>query len=237
DLIVMCSHGYTGFKRWFLGSVADVVTRTAPVPVLVLRDGGQLPTDHFQNNGPLRALVTLDGSSLAEAAIEPAAQLVAALAEPSQGALHFLRIVGFPATYGHGKSQANTSIELIHRDEQEAKAYLTSLMEQLKQGSLAQLNLSLTASVTTSSDVASTIVEASESTEDSYALLALSTHGRSGWKRWVIGSITQRVLQSTRLPLFVVRPPLSAAKQEASQTQTDAGANAPGSGQSWVGLL
>jgi len=81
--------------------------------------------------------------------------------------------------------QANASMEFIHRDEQAAKAYLTSLMAHLKQGSLAPLNLALTASVTTSSDIASTIVEASESTDDGYALLALSTHGRSGWKRFV----------------------------------------------------
>src|ERR1700694_936410 len=40
DLIVMCSHGETGFKRWMLGSIAQKVARFSPVPVLVLREGG-----------------------------------------------------------------------------------------------------------------------------------------------------------------------------------------------------
>ena len=62
NLIVMCSHGYTGFKRWTLGSVADKVTRHSPIPVLVLREGGpELATAAHQ---PVRALVAVDGSSL-----------------------------------------------------------------------------------------------------------------------------------------------------------------------------
>jgi nucleotide-binding universal stress UspA family protein len=37
DVIVMSSHGRTGIKRWFLGSVAEEVTRRADVPVLLIR--------------------------------------------------------------------------------------------------------------------------------------------------------------------------------------------------------
>jgi len=36
-LIAMATHGYSGAKRWFLGSVAEKVVRTAPCPVLTLR--------------------------------------------------------------------------------------------------------------------------------------------------------------------------------------------------------
>ena len=113
DMIVLCSHGYTGFKRWFLGSVADVVSRSASVPVLILREGESLPTDMFQNGSSLRALVMVDGSPLSEAVIEPVAHLVAALASPAQGIVHFLRIVDFPVTFGHGKSQVNFSMEFV----------------------------------------------------------------------------------------------------------------------------
>ncbi len=37
DLIVMASHGRTGVRRWFLGSVAEEVVRHASVPVLLIR--------------------------------------------------------------------------------------------------------------------------------------------------------------------------------------------------------
>jgi nucleotide-binding universal stress UspA family protein len=37
DLIVMASHGRTGVRRWFLGSVAEEVLRQSSVPVLLIR--------------------------------------------------------------------------------------------------------------------------------------------------------------------------------------------------------
>jgi nucleotide-binding universal stress UspA family protein len=94
DLIMLCSHGYTGMKRWVLGSVAEKVARSAPIPVLVLREDGPAPASpHPDPTHPLRVLVTLDGSELAKAALEPAASLIAALATPAQGALHLVRVV------------------------------------------------------------------------------------------------------------------------------------------------
>jgi nucleotide-binding universal stress UspA family protein len=41
-------------------------------------------------------------------------------------------------------------------------------------------------------------------------MIAISTHGRSGLERWVMGSVTERVLGTTRLPMLIVRPPKKA---------------------------
>jgi nucleotide-binding universal stress UspA family protein len=79
DLIVLCTHGYTGFQRWMLGSVAEKVIRHAPVPVFVLREGGPGLATAVQH--PARTLVALDGSSLSEAILEPAAVLTAGLVQ------------------------------------------------------------------------------------------------------------------------------------------------------------
>ena len=237
DLIVLCSHGYTGLKRWFLGSVADVVTRSAPAPVLILRDGGPLPMETTLNGGPLRVLVPVDGSPLSEAALEPAAQLVTALAAPGQAALHLLRVVDFPDRYGHGKNQANIELEMIEQATQAAKAYLASLMEQWQKGTAGHLNLAMTASVESGSDVAGAIIDTGERTEGGCALVAMSTHGRSGWGRWVIGSITERVLHSTKLPLFVVRPQQPATQNEGTQKQEGAVTTMQSEPPTWVGLL
>jgi nucleotide-binding universal stress UspA family protein len=237
DLIVLCSHGYTGLKRWFLGSVADVVTRTAPVPVLILREGGPLPMEAALNGGTQRALVPVDGSPLSEAAIEPAAQLIAALAAPGPAALHLLRVVKFPDRYGHTKSQANIELEMIEQAVQASQAYLTSLMERLQKGTIGHLNLALSASVESGSDVAGAIIETGERTENGCGLMAMSTHGRSGWGRWVIGSITERVLHSSKLPLFVVRPQQLATQKEETREQAGAIATAQSEPPAWVGLL
>ena len=38
DIIVMCSHGFTGVTHWMMGSVAEKVARYADIPVLILRE-------------------------------------------------------------------------------------------------------------------------------------------------------------------------------------------------------
>src|SRR5215467_2074981 len=81
DLIVMSSHGETGFRRFALGSVAQYVSRHSPVPVLVLQGDESVPfiasSEAGQPSSSISALVALDGSELAEAALEPAAYVVA----------------------------------------------------------------------------------------------------------------------------------------------------------------
>ena len=91
DLVVMSSHGFTGFKRWALGSVAHKLAPHSSVPVLVLRDGGSVPTTQPQQ--PMRVFVPLDGSPLSESGLEPAAQLITALASTEQRVIHLMRVV------------------------------------------------------------------------------------------------------------------------------------------------
>ena len=92
DLIVLCSHGRTGFKHWVLGSVAYQLIHQSTIPVLVLR-AGEPTLSRAVTTRPLCALIALDGSPLAEAVLAPAANLVAGLAAPAQGALHLTQVV------------------------------------------------------------------------------------------------------------------------------------------------
>ena len=85
DLIVLCSHGRTGFTRWVLGSVAHQLVHQSAVPVLILRESESAALlSHGEAARPLCALVPLDGSQLAETALIPAAYLTAA----PRGPLH-----------------------------------------------------------------------------------------------------------------------------------------------------
>ena len=224
ELVVMCSHGDTGVKRWVLGSVAQKVARQSTVPVLVLRQGGSMPTTSYPDQlRPLRslmALVALDGSALAEAALMPAASLVMALAAPARGALQLTRVVRLPITGSERGEQSQhhypASVDL-HLKEQallEAKTYLGNLVDQLRQGPLADANLTLTWSVATGKDVADTIIKAAETGEDAGGamvyggcdLIVLATHGRGGLQRLMLGSVTERILGATKLPILIVRP-------------------------------
>lgn len=212
DLIVLCSHRYSGMRRWLLGSVAEHVARSAPVPVLLLREGGPTlvgPPPHAE--GPLRALIPLDGSARAETAIAPATRLIAALSTPGPAALHLTQVIGQlePSESGQRKWAAQM---------REAKRYLSTTVQRLREefveGSLATSKLAITWSVICDDDIATGILrvaETGEATEEvggsgNSDVIAMATHGYSGIRRWAMGSITERVLHASRLPLLIVRP-------------------------------
>ena len=204
SLIVMCSHGYTGFKRWALGSVADKVTRHSSIPVLVLREGGPEPA--VAEHQPVRALVAVDGSSLSEAVLEPASYLAAALAEATsqQGALHLLRVVDLPTSGGKFKSDAHIDTGLKAQVKHEDEEYLATLVQRLNVGDLAHLDLAITSSVEADPDIAEAIVKKSE--QEKFDFIAIATHGRGGVQKWAMGSVAGRVLHATTLPLLIMRP-------------------------------
>jgi nucleotide-binding universal stress UspA family protein len=67
-------------------------------------------------------------------------------------------------------------------------------------------------SVLKDGDVAEALIQAAEvgkgsGIQQTSDLLVLTTHGRSGIQRWVLGSVTERVLLGSTLPLFIVRTP------------------------------
>ena len=233
SLIVMCSHGYTGFKRWLLGSVADKVARHAPVPILIVREGAPLSATEAKE--PVRALVALDGSSLSEAVFDPVAYLVAGLAYTTshRGELHLLRVVDLPVGSYTGKSQIH--ITALSRDEAvlTAQEYLKSLTARLDEGGLANLDITAKTAVESDPDVAEAIIKQTES--GAVDLIAMATHGRGGMEHFVVGSITERVLHHSKLPLLIVRPSKEqAARQDAKAVEIEASEVGT---QSWVGLF
>ncbi len=212
DLIVMCSHGYSGFKRWALGSVAQKVARCSPVPVLVLREAGPHVLDRRADpQHPYRALVALDGSPLAETALVPAAQLISALAvPPTRAELHLMRVLNLRLA-----SPVEEAKEPVHSKREQAvsdaSAYLVAITARLNGGPVGKLGVEITWSVTEHVDVANTLIREAELGENNvsfeeYDLIAMATHGRTGLQRWIKGSITERILNGTKLPLLVIPP-------------------------------
>jgi nucleotide-binding universal stress UspA family protein len=214
DLVVISSHGDIGLKLWVLGSVAQKVARHSTTPILILRERETTPAEARSprpyTESPLRILVPLDGSALAKEALTPAAQLIAALASPGKAAIHLLRVIK-PQPLRGGQEDIDTIARdsILHK----AKKYLSSITEHLKEGIASQLKLTVTWSVVFDDDVASAIIRVAENSEDTEGsgvfggcdLIAISTHGRGGLQRWALGSVTERVLQGTNLPLLIVR--------------------------------
>ena len=212
DLVVMCSRGETGLKRWALGSVAQKIIRHSSAPVLVLHESaGLLSNQHPAGPRPVRILVALDGSMLAETALKPAAALSAALSAPEKGVLHLVHILPLP--------EPTSAVEAIsdarQLDLSVGRTYLRSTVEAWQEEPGQTAAPTLETSVVVHPDVAESIIRTAEdglpATEETAArdacdVIALATHGRSGLARWMMGNIAERVLDGTRLPLLVVHP-------------------------------
>ncbi len=220
DLIVMSSHGYTGLKRWALGSVSQRVARLSPIPVLILRGDSDFSEATMH---PMHVLVPLDGSPFAEAALLPAAQLCAALA-PDQATLHLVRVVQ-PVQYIEGEGQRMAE-ELDADMLQEAQGYLDRIAQHVREGNIAPGSLTITTSIVSSSDIVHTLIRAAERSEsfgdakvgDGCDIVALATHGRQGLTRLLQGSVTESIFGATRLPLFVVHAQERVATKQGNAT-------------------
>lgn len=224
DLIVMCSRGETGLKRWLLGSVAQKVARHSPIPVLILREGAEkLSGVQPEGKRAVRILVPLDEAPLAEAALLPAAQLSAALSTPMHATLHLARILPLPPVEDEERVEIAKTAKAFAL--KEATSYLQTVERQLQKGDTFNgipSNLEVTSSVVVDIDIAGRLIRMAESGEDKEGgstgepcdIIAMATHGRGGIGRWLVGSITERVLESTQLPILIVRPQKEKVEKE-----------------------
>ncbi|HEX2348384.1 MAG TPA: universal stress protein [Ktedonobacterales bacterium] len=209
DLVVMMSHGRTGLGRWMLGSVADHIAHHSPIPVLIMREGaGSSMLERADERQPLHVLVPLDGSPLAETALGCASALALALAKPGSAHVHLMLVV---APYRAMRTYMPDALLLDG-----AAAYLEKVAQRLP-SEVGDEALTVTWSIVAQGDIAHGIIAAAEMKEagetsvagESHSrcdLIAMATHGQSAVARWALGSVTERVLHGTMLPLLIVRP-------------------------------
>jgi nucleotide-binding universal stress UspA family protein len=213
ELIVMSTHGRSGIGRWLYGSVADSVLRQSAIPVLLVPPHAErpLPTDR-----QLRLLVPLDGSELAEEAIETTERLAGSL----NAELLLLSIVEPPPypLYGDGYTYIPFDQDVELRS---SRQYLQSQVDRLQ-----ARGIKVSARATTGSP-SSIVAQVARDAEVDAVMMA--THGRSGLARLVLGSVATAVLQQVNVPVLLVRP--TAMRQPVSPPsdvqEAEAGAAAP----------
>ena len=86
-----------------------------------------------------------------------------------------------------------------------AQGYLETLSARLKMDELANQDIAVKTKVESDPDVAEAIIKRTE--DGPIDLIAMATHGRGGMRHFVMGSVTERVLHHSKLPLLIVRPP------------------------------
>lgn len=186
DIIALTTHGRSGITRWVMGSVADKVLHTSLKPLLLIRAQEEPPTPA----GLKRILVPLDGSAVSEAALP----FVERLARQLRAKLLLEQIV-LPATaYAGVFIPANVSV--LEEIEAGAREYLQRIAKDAKRaGVTAEISVDI-------GYVAEAILEAAKHRKAD--LIALSTHGRSGPERWVMGSVADAVVRHAELPCLVL---------------------------------
>jgi nucleotide-binding universal stress UspA family protein len=204
DLVVMTTHGRGPLARFWLGSVADKLIRQLPVPLLLVHPGATAPDLGIE---PVlkNILVPLDGSPLAERILGPATALGGLM-----GAKYTLLRVMMPmrATRfepeGSSVTQVADSI-LRHLEEiqaglnKEAQTYLGGVAEKLRSRSLL-----VQTKVSIEEYPAEVILK--EASSSSASLIALETHGRGGFSRLMLGSVADKVLRGSSVPVLVHHP-------------------------------
>jgi nucleotide-binding universal stress UspA family protein len=140
-----------------------------------------------------KILIPLDGSPLAEAVL-PHAQ---ALANSVEAEVFLLRVAVNPAAE-FSFSDPSIATDLIDTMEAETIEYLISIRTKLQKAGIR------TSFLIREGSIAETILEVSAELHTD--LIAMSTHGRSGLSRWLMGSIADRVVNHSPVPVLLIRP-------------------------------
>jgi nucleotide-binding universal stress UspA family protein len=193
-LITMATHGRSGINRFVLGSVAEKVLRATNNPLLLVRAAdGAAPGEEARLTS---VIVPLDGSELAESVLPAVTELAKKLG------LEIVLFRAFNIPYGvyagaDGYYAMNFD-QLIADIKDEATSYLEKKTEELKGKGFEKISFLVKEGLS-----ADEIISIGRQTPDN--LIAMCTHGRSGVKRWVLGSVTETVVRHCGDPVLVIR--------------------------------
>ena len=185
DLIVIGTNGRRGLARMVLGSVAEEVVRRAECPVLTV------PCTDAPADGPVLAAVDFSEGS------REALRHAKALAAERGVALHVVHVVDWPTSPPPYLVDVGLPAlpDLLARAEADLDAFVAEepgldvvTSVRLRVGSLA----------------AYILVEVAE--EIGAGLIVISTHGRTGMNRLLMGSVAERIVRTAPCPVLTVRP-------------------------------
>jgi nucleotide-binding universal stress UspA family protein len=193
-LITMATHGRSGVRRWLLGSVAEKVLRGSSNPVLLVRANEEAETEGEVTLS--RIIVALDGSELAEAVLPNVAELAKAI---NLKVILLRSYTLTPIIGGYEGYIPDLDLnELKAESKSDAVSYLDSKVQQLRSQGLDDVT-----PLVSEGEAAETIIELARGSPNS--VIAMSTHGRSGVMRWVLGSVTEKVVRHSGTPVLVIR--------------------------------
>ena len=189
DLIVMATHGRRGVDHALIGSIAEAVVRRSPCPVLTVR-----PTAEHTETSPHRVLVPVDLSVHARRALAYAREIV----EGTQAEVHLVHVVQSYPNYG-AVDAPPAAESLTDAERQAAEDELRGLVGEVV-GDDLPVSLHVEAVL---GNPALVVLDLAERLD--IDLMVLGSHGRSGIRRFWLGSVTEKVVQLAPCPVFTVK--------------------------------
>jgi nucleotide-binding universal stress UspA family protein len=192
DLVVMTTHGRSGIKRAVMGSVAEQCVRKTEIPILLIHPRSEQDAVATDLATMKRILVQLDGSEESEAVLPH----VIGLARLSGAHLILARVASAPfdiaVTIGPEALR-----DYLERMREEADQYLAGIQKTMPD----DLEVSRT-SLTAERAPEGIMTAAQEQHAD---MIAMATHGRSGWARIAVGSVAETVLHKSTTPVLLIK--------------------------------
>ncbi|CAN5744933.1 universal stress protein [soil metagenome] len=196
DLIIMTTHGYGAGRRVVYGSVADRIGRQSPTQVMLIRRG-----EHPIHARPVQRIVApLDGSDLAEAALPAAADLADTLGVPVVLA-RALDAEEIRRAMQLGSSPIASYANSIGVVRQAASEYLEGHAQALR-------NRSIPVSIEVRDGAPAPELLDLAGAGD---LLVMTSHGRGGVGRWMLGSVSEKLVRQAKCPVLLIRSQAAAA--------------------------
>jgi nucleotide-binding universal stress UspA family protein len=206
DIILMATRGRSGIKPWALGSVAYKVLHASKVPVWLVR--GRIPRETIYDEWPRRTiLVPLDRSPLAEAAL-PHAEALAKQRGLEAVEVLLLNVcdpeVFYELVYytnpGYPPAAPLNYDEYVRREisraVEESRRYLEKVAARM-----AAAGVNTRTEVLVGSPAEELIKYTGQ---NHFQLIVMTSHGHSGFKHLVFGSVAEKIVLQGRNPVFVI---------------------------------
>lgn len=193
--VVIASHGRGAVGRWMFGSVADRLARTSPVPVVIVR-----PAEPEAAPAPVsltRLVVPLDGSEVAMQALPVAVGVARAHGLPIHliTAIDLAGMVPMAIPAGPAMPMSGELYDQVYEEIRAGAA--ASLKEAAARVSAESVPVTTEVRIGPPSVAVTDIVGAGD-------LIVLSSHGRTGVQRWLLGSVAEQLVRGAPVPVMLV---------------------------------
>jgi nucleotide-binding universal stress UspA family protein len=183
-----------GIRKWVMGSVTEKVMSSVENPMLIVRP--REPGASVRGMRVENVVVPLDGSELAEQSLPVAVSLAKTLGL----GIVLVRVI----SRGIESFSFDTYHSVVYEDimksiEQDAVSYLSSVGEKLEAEGVTDVE-----QVVCTGYAPTAIMETSQ--EKGNAIIAMTSHGRTGMKDWLMGSVADKVVRGSGIPVLLTRP-------------------------------